>query len=167
MTKNKNQLGVGLIEVLVALLILAVGVMGFIALQYRAIEATAESGSRVQAINLARDLAERMRVNRGAEEVYAFQLNTSNTQRIFPTDCFESNCSSTDLADFDVAQIATKARISGMTVNYLPCQGNTDNRRCIYVAWGDTAATDGEENGNCTAGASYEQNSTCLIMEVY
>ena len=79
MIKNNKQQGVGLIEVLVALLILAIGVMGFIALQYRAIEATAESGSRIQAINLARDLAERMRVNRGAEEVYAFQLNTANT----------------------------------------------------------------------------------------
>lgn len=164
---RKNQQGVGLIEVLVALLILAVGVMGFIALQYRAIEATAESGSRIQAINLARDLAERMRVNRGAEEVYAFQLNTANTQRVFPTDCFKADCSSTDLADFDVAQIATKAREISMTANYLPCQGNKDNRRCIYVAWGETAATDGIERGNCTTGSSYEPNSTCLIMEVY
>ena len=167
MIKKNNQHGVGLIEVLVALLILAVGVMGFIALQYRAIEATAESGSRIQAINLARDLAERMRVNRGAEEVYAFQLNTANTQKVFPTNCFNVNCSSTDLADFDVAQIATKARVVGMSVNYLPCQGNTDNRRCIYVAWGDTAATDGADNGNCTTGTNYEQESTCLIMEVY
>ncbi|MDQ9020626.1 type IV pilus modification protein PilV [Acinetobacter sichuanensis] len=164
---DKNQQGVGLVEVLVALLILAIGVMGFIALQYRAIEATTESGARIQAVNLARDLAERMRVNRGAEEVYAFQLNTANTQRVFPINCFNTNCSSTNLADFDVAQIATKARTIGMTANYLPCQGNEDNRRCIYVAWGDTAATDGTDRGNCTTGTSYEPNSTCLIMEVY
>ena len=49
----KKQAGVGLIEVLVALLILAVGVLGFVALQYRAIEASSEGANRVQAINLA------------------------------------------------------------------------------------------------------------------
>ncbi|SRR5690606_36774448 len=168
MIKKNNQHGVGLIEVLVALLILAVGVMGFIALQYRAIEATAESGSRIQAINLARDLAERMRVNRGAEEVYAFQLNTANTQRVFPTNCFNVNCSSTDLADFDVAQVSNRGRTIGMVVNYLPCPGNTDGRRCIYIAWGDTAPTNGNAGeGNCTLDSSYDPNSTCLIMEVY
>lgn len=164
---NKNQQGVGLIEVLISLLILAIGIMGFIALQYRAIEATAESGSRIQAVNLARDLAERMRVNRGAEEVYAFQLNRADTQMTSSTNCFNANCSSTDLADFDVELITKKARTMGMTANYLPCQGNEDNRRCIYVAWGDTAATDGANNGNCTTGTNYEPNSTCLIMEVY
>ncbi|MEG1640035.1 MAG: hypothetical protein RR284_03815, partial [Ruthenibacterium sp.] len=49
-----------LFEALVALLILAVGVLGFVALQYRAIEASSEGANRVQAINLARDLAEKI-----------------------------------------------------------------------------------------------------------
>ncbi|WP_411686687.1 type IV pilus modification protein PilV [Acinetobacter indicus] len=168
MINRHHQKGVGLVEILVALLILAIGVMGFIALQYRAIEATAESGARIQAINLARDLAERMRVNRGAENVYVQQLNTANAQLSFSTNCFTANCSSTALADFDVAQVATKARSVGMTVNFLNCQGNNDGRRCIYVAWDDTAATNGALNeGNCTAGNVYDPNSTCLIMEVY
>jgi len=50
-----HQRGMGMIEILVALLILAIGILGFIALQYRALEASAESTSRVQAITLARD----------------------------------------------------------------------------------------------------------------
>ena len=45
MRTQHRQLGVGLMEVLVALLILSIGVMGFIALQYRAVEATAESSA--------------------------------------------------------------------------------------------------------------------------
>lgn len=168
MIKMHKQQGVGLIEVLVALLVLAIGVMGFIALQYRAVEATAESGSRIQAINVARDLAERMRINRGAEEVYAYHLNTASAQRLFKTNCFTTNCTSDDLADFDVAQISNRARTIGMAVNYLPCSGNTDGRRCIYIAWGDTAPTNGNAGeGNCTLGNSYDPNSTCLIMEVY
>jgi hypothetical protein len=49
---------------LVALVVLAVGVLGYVMLQVRAIEATIEGTQRIQAINIARDLAERVRVNR-------------------------------------------------------------------------------------------------------
>lgn len=37
MKKITAQTGVGLIEVLVSLLILAIGILGFVALQYRAV----------------------------------------------------------------------------------------------------------------------------------
>lgn len=165
----RHQQGVGLIEVLVSLLILAVAVLGYVALQYRAVEATAESGSRIQAINLARDLAERMRVNRGAENVYAQELGTASKQFTSLANCFTENCTSAKLADFDVAQITIKVRAAGMTMNYLPCQGNNDGRECIYVAWGETAPTNGDAGsaGNCTRGTAYDPSSTCLIMEVY
>lgn len=163
------QHGVGLVEVLIALLILAIGVLGFIALQYRAVEATSESGARIQAINISRDLAERMRVNRGAANVYEGQLISAANQRISSKNCFTSNCTSSELADFDVAQITNKARALGMAVNYIGCPGNNNGRMCIYVAWGDTAPLNGTVNGegNCTTGTSYDPNSTCLIMEVY
>ena len=45
MKTNSYQVGVGLMEILVALLVLALGILGFIALQYRAVEATAEGGT--------------------------------------------------------------------------------------------------------------------------
>lgn len=163
-----QQKGMGLVEVLVALLILAIGVMGFIALQYRAVEATAESFNRVKAINIARDLAERMRVNRGASNVYAFHLTNAQQQSAFKVNCFNESCSSADLADFDVAQLSNQARSQGMSINYLPCQGNKDERQCIYIAWNDTAPTNGDlKEGNCTSGNVYDPDSTCLIMEVY
>ena len=75
MRYTKHQFGVGLMEILVALLILALGVLGFIALQYRAVEATSEGSYRVQAINLSRDFAERIRVNRGALDDYVDKLH--------------------------------------------------------------------------------------------
>ena len=61
---KKTQTGVGLVEIMVALLLLAVAVLGFVALQVRAIAASEEAGQNVQAMNLARDLSERMRMNR-------------------------------------------------------------------------------------------------------
>lgn len=163
----KSQKGVGLVEILVALLLLAIGVLGFIALQYRAMEATSESGSRVEAITLARDLAERIRINRTATADYATELGTAANQATSTKDCFNVFCSSDELADFDVAQVVKKARSMGMTMNYLGCQGNSNGRMCVYVAWGDTSATNGANPEDCTNSTSYNATSTCLIMEVY
>ncbi len=73
-----QQTGVGLIEILVALLILAIGVLGFVALQYRAIEASSEGENRIQAINIARDVAEKIRVNRTALATYSTELARTN-----------------------------------------------------------------------------------------
>ena len=168
MTMRTHQRGVGLVEILVALLVLAIGVLGFIALQYRAVEATSESGYRVQAINIARDMAERIRVNRGALATYDTRLATPVAQQItFTTNCATTNCTAVQLAEYDVSQVATKAQETGMTINRLTCQGNSNGRSCIYVAWGDTAATNGTDTGDCTSGAAYVPTSTCLIMEVY
>ena len=162
----KYQKGIGKMEILVALLILAIGVLGFIALQYRALEATSESTYRVQAVTIARDLAERIRVNRNAFSVYKTELSTAANQKTYKTNCLTTSCSDTDLADFDVSQITTRAAVFGMTMNIMNCQ-NTNNRSCIYVAWGDSSATDGSNSGDCTNGNAYNPNSTCIIMETY
>ena len=78
MINYSSQNGVGLMEVLVALLVLAIGVLGFVALQYRAVEASAESTYRVEGMSLARDFAERIRVNRGALEKYKSEVSDSS-----------------------------------------------------------------------------------------
>lgn len=165
----RNQQGVGLVEVLVALLVLAIGVLGFIALQYRAVEATSESTYRIQAMNLARDLAERVRVNRGAVSTYKTEIETAANQATSTKNCFTTNCTVTELADFDVSQVTNRAKSVGMAINLVGCPGNNDGRNCVYIAWGDTAPLDGTTNGqgNCTTSTAYDPASTCLIMEMY
>ena len=55
-----------------------------------------------------------------------------------------------------------------MTVNMFTCPGIGNSRRCIYVAWGDTAATADGDDVDCTTNAgTYTPNSTCVVMEVY
>lgn len=174
----KHQHGVGLMEVLVALLVLAIGVLGFIALQYRAVEATSESTYRVQAINIARDLAERVRVNRDMlgeadaegkypSGTYMGEIYDAAKQKSSTKNCFTSNCTTSELADFDVAQVTTRAQSVGMSMRVIPCQGNSDKRSCVYVAWGDTSPTDGTGTGDCTNSTSYNPASTCLVMAWY
>lgn len=165
-TMISSQKGVGLIEILVALLVLAIGILGFVALQYRAVEATSESINRVQAMNIARDLAERIRANRDGLADYKTQISTASNQ-LSTNDCITNTCSAAQLADFDVGQVTAKASTIGMTVNMLSCAGNSDGRNCLYVAWGDTSATDGTGTGDCTNSTAYNPASTCVIMETY
>ena len=61
MTYLNSQRGVGLVEVLVAVLLLSIAVLGFSALQVRAVSATDESLVRTKSLTLVRNLAEVMR----------------------------------------------------------------------------------------------------------
>lgn len=62
----KKQAGISLIEVLVSMLIVAFGVLGLAALQARAMNSEFESYQRSQAVILADDMVERIRMNRTA-----------------------------------------------------------------------------------------------------
>lgn len=163
----KKQLGVGLTEILVALLILAISVLGFIALQYRAIEAMTEGENRIQAINIARDLAEKIRINRSALAQYTSTISGSVSSLSSPN-CYKTLCSSAEKAVFDASVIKLSAQAMGMSVNMLACPEVANHRQCVYVAWNDTSATIGDGLGDCTtASGAYQSSSTCLVMEVY
>lgn len=156
---KNTQKGVGLVEVLVALVLLSIAVLGFVALQIRAVGASVEAGMNVQASNIARDLAERMRVNRDGLADYAENSAADN--------CATSFCSASNLAKYDYRQVKTRAANLGMSINVLNCQGSTLVRKCVYVAWEGTTATNGTASTDCTNGTAYVPNAKCIIMEVY
>ena len=58
-----KQNGLGMIEVLVALVIMAVGLLGLAAMQVTATQTTTQSAQKTQAILLAEDMIERVRAN--------------------------------------------------------------------------------------------------------
>ena len=155
----KRQTGVGLVEVLVALVLLSIAVLGFVALQIRAITASNEATMNVQATNIARDLAERMRMNRDGLAGYVANTDT--------TDCATAFCRPEDMAKYDFRQVSSRAADLGMSMDVLNCQGSTLVRKCIYVAWEGTTATNGTGSSDCTNGAAYVPNAKCIIMEVY
>ena len=155
----KRQTGVGLVEVLVALVLLGIAVLGFVALQIRAITASNEATMNVQATNIARDLAERMRMNRDGLAGYVANTDTTN--------CATAFCSPENMAKYDFRLVSSRATDLGMSMNVLNCQGSTLVRKCVYVAWEGTTATNGTGSSDCTNGAAYVPNAKCIIMEVY
>ena len=73
-----SQRGVGLVEVLVALLLLAVAVLGFSAMQMTAVKATDESLMRTRALTIMRGGAEAMRANSSGINAFKTAVNGSN-----------------------------------------------------------------------------------------
>lgn len=61
---NSRQDGFTLIEVLVALLVLAIGLLGLAALQTQGVRFNHDAAVRTQATNLAQDMLERLRIQR-------------------------------------------------------------------------------------------------------
>lgn len=146
-------------EVLVALIILSIAVLGFVALQIRAITATNEANMNVQATNIARDLAERMRVNRDGLTDFVENNATDN--------CATGFCDAGKMAKYDFRQVSEKANTLGMQIAIHNCQGSTLIRKCVYVAWEGTTATNGTASTDCTNGTAYIPNAKCIIMEIY
>lgn len=169
-----SQQGVGMIEVMVALLLLAIAVLGFSFLQMRAIDASAEAMSKLQAVNLARDLSERIRANAEAYPVYLQGINQNQSSQQ-GLNCIQTGTATpcqtaAQLAQFDVAQIQQLAQVQGMQVRMPQCKtvANQAERHCIYVAWGHTKAIDDDvEKTACTRQGNYLAKAQCVVMELY
>lgn len=70
-TTPRTQQGFGLIESLVALVVVSVGMIGIAALYGQGLSASRTALYRTQAVNLASDMADRIRLNRVAGAAYA------------------------------------------------------------------------------------------------
>lgn len=96
-----TQRGAGLIEVMVALLVLAIGLLGFAAMQTQGISQGQKAYLHSQAIFAAQDMVERMRANPIATSSYALSFTDSAPSG---TDCSAADCSPAALAGWDQAQ---------------------------------------------------------------
>lgn len=162
-----SQKGVGMLEVLVAIVLLAIGILGFTALQLRAMDATIEATDRSAAMNLARDLADRMRVNRGGLVAYKAAVNnkTVETGCLGSAVSYEPNCDATKMAKYDATEIVKKASDQGKTIVVNDCIGSSVN--CIYVAWGVTVITPADLSQCISDTGAYVPDSRCLVMEAF
>jgi len=104
--KNKSfQHGFSMIELLVAVLVLAVGLLGLASLQTRSLQFNYSAYQRTQANILAYDIIDRMRANPAvvATSGYNFEMGTGP---VGTADCQSTlaECTSGDMANFDLTQ---------------------------------------------------------------
>ena len=128
MKHSMHQQGVGLVEVLVAVLLLSVAVLGFSALQVRAISATDESLVRTKSLTVVRNLAEVMRaypeayVKDGSGPVFESILSTefadlslAERAKVVPT--IQAVVSSSATYTVTISHVKTNSDSTKTTVN--------------------------------------------------
>lgn len=76
---RRGQQGFSLIEVLIAVLVLAIGLLGFALLQTMNVRFTQSSNQRTQATNLAYDMLDQIRANRLSAPLYAGSYEAAKT----------------------------------------------------------------------------------------
>lgn len=173
----QSQRGIGMVEVLVALLLLAVGVLGFSALQSYAVYSTTESLNRTQALTVMRGLAERIRANGTTSTILdSYQAAMGSGQPVAPAErCSSSGgsatgCTAAQLALVDVYDARAAAWDSGIQLGMAVCPGTVaaGERRCLLAAWDKTTPRIAADSDACmTLEGNYRRQSTCIVMEIY
>lgn len=123
---HRCQRGISLIEALVALLVLSVGMLGIAAMYVSSLRASGTALFRTHAVNLAADMADRIRANPNAADAYE-GAEADN-------DCTEgTECSPTQLAADDL--LRWRAELAAA----LPDDGDVDTLQGTVVVAGATA----------------------------
>ena len=177
-----NQKGVSLMEALVALLLLAIGVLGYSALQLRAIDASSEALYRSQGMLILRGLADNIRANPLGQSSYPTAVRGYTSVKTAPTaptvNCYNAaeaqRCTPAQMATYD-AYLAEKTAFEiGMHITMDDCPGVSVapvKRQCLFIAWDDTTLTATATTANisnCMSDAGvYVAGSQCLMMEAY
>jgi type IV pilus assembly protein PilV len=109
----RRQAGFTLIEVLIALLVLSIGLLGLAFLQGQGVKFNTDAYNRSQASLLAYDIMDRMRANRSAVGKDHYDASTQSKAAAAKArdcsggascNCYSSVCSITNLARFDLAE---------------------------------------------------------------
>ena len=137
-TGNKKQnAGFTLLEVLIALLILSVGLLGLASLQTRGLATGHNAYLRGQAVLLTQDMAERIRANSatsGNEYVVSYDKTSNGSDT-----CIITSCNSGEMATFDIDQWLKSLQDTLPDGEGLITKDGLNYQ--ITVRWDDTAAT--------------------------
>jgi type IV pilus assembly protein PilV len=101
-TGNRQQ-GFTLLEVLIALLVLSIGLLGLAALQTTGLRSNEMASMRTTSTMLAYDISDRMRANPQGVTKGEYIKPVSGT----PPDCIAGDCEPEELAAFDLSQWTT------------------------------------------------------------
>lgn len=146
MTHNtpQHQHGATLIEVLIAVVVLSIGLLGLAGLQATSVKSNHSAYQRSQATLLAYDLADRMRANRTEALTNAYEVN-------FPTSSSSHSVSGTQAAKDKAEWLNSLARTLPEGTGKVEKDGTLV---IIHVRWNDNrgriAKSDAEADANET-----------------
>lgn len=103
--KHTSQHGFTLIEVLIAFVILSFGLLGAVALQAKAKQASFDSMQRAAAVALGNDIIQRVRANDTPQLATLYDVDfNSDTGKNSSNTCFTNSCTNAQIAALDIEQ---------------------------------------------------------------
>lgn len=139
-SRSPFQRGISLIESLVAIVVMALGILGILGVQMRTLTDTQTSVRRAQAIHLIEDLSERMKVSPnalGSLDSYVTGWNETPTAG----DCVSAPCNHSELTAYDLREwkraVARALPLGDANVFLAPGETVDANRRQlgVMISW--------------------------------
>jgi type IV pilus assembly protein PilV len=167
--------GFSLVEVLVALIVLSVGLLGIAKMEALALSSTAVSSRRALAAIEAASLADTMHVNRGywAASAAGVNITVSGTTVTNPPlgatpDCAGAGapCTSAGLATYDLQQWANN--LNQLLPAYqatIQCNNSTPVECSIQIQWSEQAIGLNNGQAQATSTAASETAGTSAAMQ--
>lgn len=157
--------GFSLVEVLVAVVILSIGMLGLAKLQFWGVRHTGSAYFRTQATQTANEMVERMRANPIGVAAGRYSINGGDCAPVacdvtWPN-CRDSACTPEQLAEFDIREVACgpSGENDGAGLDDLMPEAGmrircetaaaAGNKLCLVeVCWKESDAPDGSEYNN-------------------
>jgi type IV pilus assembly protein PilV len=141
MTSRRNDAGFTLLEVLIALCVLATGMLGIGMMLLESVRASRSALHRTAAVALAADLGERIRANRVAGDAYA--LGAGTLVGAPEGECTASDaCAPSEVAALDLYQwqqaVLAALPAAVASVQVAPVSGLPANTYAINIRWVQT-----------------------------
>lgn len=157
--RASRQGGFTLIEILISLLVLAIGLLGLAALQAFGLRNGQTAYFRTVATFHAYDLSDRMRTNLATANTGGYEWDPDDTPTV--TDCTSNTCTAAQIATHDLAEWA-----NAIDATLPGGKGQSDRATSgvytITVMWDDQRK--GVTGTNC--GGDPDVDLTCFSMEV-
>lgn len=166
--RKTHQRGMSLVEVMVALLVLGIGVMGYAALQLRSVKMSEDTYSRSQAMAIAQDAIERVRANIDGLPTYlstnwGADLAAPETRCTYTNAIPPTPCTAEQMVANDVYELRTTARtmLPAGSVEVEACNQLT----CVTVAWNETTTANCDQDAINADNNDLDSTASCVRLE--
>lgn len=137
---RKKQSGMTLMEVMVALLVLSIGMLGIAGLQINAMKSSTSAYWQSQATWLAYDIADRMRANAASVAANYSGANIDGTETAAAC---SSNCNTSALATYDLYEWGQ--HLSDLPAGQGTITNNGDGTYTVAVMWDEAGGATGTD----------------------
>lgn len=149
-----KQTGMGMIESLVALVIISIGLLGIASLQITSLKQSSSAQWHSQAVWFSYEMTDRIAANRTA----FVQYDGIDTDNAYSQDCQAAPCTDAQMVTADAQDWKALVGTLPLGRGFISSAGNT---LTVSVMWDD-----GASSTNCGPGVTTPNNRTCYSVTV-